>query len=318
MISNRAKLSALLAATGLALAAYNNERAKRAMIPSTERTIRISGVDLRFIEEGTGLPLFLMHGNGSVAEDFSISGIIAQASTKHRVIAFDRPGFGGSSRPASKRWSAREQADLFHEAAGRLGIRRYLVLGHSWGAWVALEMARRHPGSVAGLILVSGYYYPAPRLALALAALPTLPVLGTVFRHTFLPIAVRLGWASAMRAIFRPGPISDVFSARTREVASRPSQLRSVCAESVLMLGSALLTKPSFGDIDVPTGIVAGAEDRLFDARANAERLHAEIVGSLIHIIPRSGHMAHHSNAQAVLAMIDKVAQLQASSLKDR
>ncbi|WP_246683423.1 alpha/beta hydrolase [Mesorhizobium sp. B2-1-3A] len=59
-----------------------------------------------------------------------------------------------------KLWSAREQADLFHEAAASLGIHRYLVLGHSWGAWVALEMARRHR-SVAGLILVSGYYSAA-------------------------------------------------------------------------------------------------------------------------------------------------------------
>jgi pimeloyl-ACP methyl ester carboxylesterase len=318
MMSNRAKLVTLLAATALGLAAHNHARARKALAQNSQgRTIRIRGVDLRVIEKGSGLPLLLLHGNGSVAEDFAISGILDRASTNYRVIAFDRPGFGGSSRPRGKLWSAREQADLFHEAAASLGIHRYLVLGHSWGAWVALEMARRHSRSVAGLVLVSGYYYPPPRPALVVAALPALPLLGTVLRHTVLPVAVRLGWPSAMRTIFRPGPISDVFSASTREVASRPSQLRSVSVETALMLGAALWAKPSYADIDVPTGILAGAGDRLFDARRDAERLHAEIPGSLIDIIANAGHMAHHSDPDTVLGMIDKVAHLHAASALD-
>ncbi|MBZ9922811.1 alpha/beta hydrolase [Mesorhizobium sp. BR1-1-7] len=308
MLSNLIKLAAVFAATGLSLAAYNHARARKAWAPgSFGRTVRIDGVDLRVIEKGSGLPLLLLHGNGSVAEDFAISGMLDLASAKHRVLAFDRPGFGESSRPAGKRWSAREQADLFHEAAASLGIHRYLVLGHSWGAWIALEMARRHAPSAAGLVLVSGYYYPPPRLDLALAALPAVPLIGTAFCHTLLPLGVRFGWPSAMRTIFRPGPVSDAFSVSTREVASRPSQLRSACVETALMLGAALLTKPSYRDIGVPTGIVAGARDRLFDARRNAERLHSEISGSLIEIVPNAGHMAHHSAPHAVLRMIDKV-----------
>ncbi|WP_246683424.1 alpha/beta hydrolase [Mesorhizobium sp. B2-1-3A] len=63
------------------------------------RTLRVDGVELRLIEKGRGPPLLLLHGNGSAAEDFAISGILDQASYKYRVLAFDRPGFGGSSRP---------------------------------------------------------------------------------------------------------------------------------------------------------------------------------------------------------------------------
>ncbi|MEZ2328961.1 alpha/beta fold hydrolase [Mesorhizobium sp. RCC_202] len=282
MFSKRIKLTMLFAAAALSLAAYNHARARKALAArSMGRTLRVDGVDLSIIEKGSGPPLLLLHGNGSVAEDFAISGVLDLASAKHRVLAFDRPGFGGSSRPARKRWSACEQADLFHEAAANLGVHKYLVLGHSWGAWIALEMARRHAPSVAGLVLVSGYYYPPPRPGLVLAALPAVPLIGSAFRHTLLPFAVRLGWRSAMQKIFRPGPISDAFSASTKEVASRPSQLRSVGMETALMLGAGLFTKPSYRDIDVPTGIVAGAGDRLFDAWREAERLHAEISGSL-------------------------------------
>src|SRR3954453_18503660 len=100
MMSNRAKLVTLLAATALGLAAYNHARARRALAQNSQgRTIRIRGVDLRVLEKGSGLGLMLLHGNGSVAEDFAISGILDRASNEYRVIAFDRPGFGGSSRP---------------------------------------------------------------------------------------------------------------------------------------------------------------------------------------------------------------------------
>ncbi|MER9844269.1 alpha/beta hydrolase [Mesorhizobium australicum] len=162
-------------------------------------------MDLSIIEKGSGPPLLLLHGSGSVTEDIAVSGVLDLAIAKHRVLAFDRPGFGGSTRPARKRWSACEQADLFHEAAANLGVHKDLVLGHSWGAWIALEMARRHAPSVAGLVFVSGYYYPSPKPGLALAALPAVPLIGSAFRHTLLPLAVRLGWPSAMQRSSGPG-----------------------------------------------------------------------------------------------------------------
>ena len=64
---------------------------------------------------------------------------------RHRVIAFDRPGFGYSDRPHGSAWSARAQADLLRDALVVLGINRPVVLGHSWGAAVALALALNHP-----------------------------------------------------------------------------------------------------------------------------------------------------------------------------
>ena len=42
-------------------------------------------------------------------------------------------------------------------------VERPIVVGHSWGALVALAMALESPEDVAGLVLMSGYYYPMPR-----------------------------------------------------------------------------------------------------------------------------------------------------------
>jgi pimeloyl-ACP methyl ester carboxylesterase len=302
--------TALIVGAGLVgLAVYNCIRADRALARHPRgRYIEIDGARLHFFEAGQGLPLLLLHGNGSTAEDFITSGIFDTAALKYRVLSFDRPGFGRSSRPRGRLWSAGAQADLLHAAAAKLGIERYIVAGHSWGAAVALELARRHSGSVAGVVLVSGYYYPPPRIDLALAALPALPLIGTVLRHTFLPCLVRAGWRRAMGRIFGPAAVSAEFSLAAKEVATRPSQLRSISEESLLMLAAAFSRSRSYAEIRAAAGIVAGAGDRLFDASAEARQLHAEIPGSMVHVVTGAGHMVHHTDPQAVLAMIDGIA----------
>jgi pimeloyl-ACP methyl ester carboxylesterase len=274
------------------------------------RFVHLRGTKLHFLEAGHGQPLLLLHGNGASAEDFTTSGILDKAAARYRVLAFDRPGFGMSPRPAGRPWTAAAQADLIDAAAAKLGIGRYMVVGHSWGAAVALEMARRHPRSAAGVVVVAGYHYPSPRLALAIAALPAVPLLGTVLRHAVLPSLVRLNWNWAMKKIFHPATIAVPFATTTRELASRPSQLRSISAESFLMLASALFPNRRYADIAVPVGIVAGAGDQLFDARAEALRLKSEMSQALVDIVPHAGHMVHQSRPEAVLAMIDRIAAL--------
>ncbi|WP_246684572.1 hypothetical protein [Mesorhizobium sp. B2-7-1] len=77
---------------------------------------------------------------------------------------------------------------------------------------MALEMALRHPRSVADVVVVAGYHYPPPRLAHAISALPAVPLIGTVLRHTVLPPLVRLSWRWAMKKIFQPAAIAAPFA----------------------------------------------------------------------------------------------------------
>ena len=52
-----------------------------------------------------------------------------------------------------------QQAELLHTALRQLGVERPVVAGHSWGTLVALALAERHQADVAGLVLLSGYYF---------------------------------------------------------------------------------------------------------------------------------------------------------------
>ena len=89
-------------------ALVNRHLAKTAEIhnPPTGRFLEVNGVRIHYFELGSGAPLVLLHGNGSMLQDFESSGLIDLAAKSYRVIVFDRPGFGYSDRPRNVVWSA--------------------------------------------------------------------------------------------------------------------------------------------------------------------------------------------------------------------
>src|SRR3954464_718485 len=64
--------------------------------------MEVDGVRLHYVERGEGPPLVLFHGNGTMMQDFDVSGLLDLAAPHYRVIVFDRPGYGYSERPRDR------------------------------------------------------------------------------------------------------------------------------------------------------------------------------------------------------------------------
>ena len=276
--------------------------------PPTGKFVEVKGVRLHYVEEGEGEPLLLLHGNAGMIQDFACSGLIHRAARRYRVIVFDRPGFGYSDRPRGTIWTAEAQADLLHEALVKLGISRATVLGHSWGASVAVAIALKYPESVSALVLASGYFYPTFRADVAVLSGPSFPIIGDIMSHTISPLLGRLMRPLFMRKIFGPAPIPKKFDGFPKEMALRPSQIRASAAESALMVPDAFATQKDYGDLKMPVVIIAGEDDRLIDIEKQSARLHRHVVQSSLHRIPDVGHMVHQNVTVAVMAAIDEAA----------
>lgn len=298
------------AAAGLAtLAAANHLLARKAERdnPPVGRFLNVKGVRLHYVERGRGEPVVLLHGNGSMIQDFETSGLVELASRHYRVIVLDRPGYGHSERPRNMIWTAEAQADMIQDALAQLGIERATVLGHSWGCLVAVALARKYPDLAGGLVLASGYYYPTTRLDVAGMAVPALPVVGDVIRYTISPVLSRLAWPLLMRKIFGPQPVPAKFAGFPKALAVRPSQLRASAAESGLMVPDALAAHDTYSALKMPVAIIAGADDRLVDAADQSARLHEEIPQSSFLRVAGAGHMIHQTETEAVMSAIEKV-----------
>lgn len=252
----------------------------------------MDGVRLHYTDRGEGRPVVLLHGNAVSGDDYDTSGVAGTLIRSNRVVIFDRPGFGHSERPRGRAWTAAQQADLLHKALKMLDVQRPVIVGHSWGTLVALAMAMARPGDTAGLVLLSGYYFPTLRLDAALVAPVATPVLGDILRYTVSPV---LGWLlmpGFKRMLFAPARVPARFKAEySSAMALRPSQIRATAVDGALMVPSVMHLR--YGELAMPVVIMAGHGDKVVGNR-QAERLQAAIPGSVLHIVEGVGHMVHH------------------------
>jgi len=272
------------------------------------RFVTVDGVRLHYIDVGQGPTLVLLHGLGSMVEDFMLSGLVREASEHYRVIAFDRPGYGHSERPRRWRYGAFAQADLISKALRTLDVHRPIVLGHSWGTLVAAALALEHPGTVRGLVLVSGLYFPSLRLDTPLLIPPAIPLVGDVLRHTLSPLAGRALWPAWLKMIFAPAPVPASFEPFPEWMALRPSQLYAVAEDAWLTAPATFRLSRRYRDLKLPVVLVGGERDRYVNPRAHTRRLGKMLPARRVMMSPGSGHMVHHSDLPLVLDAIDTAA----------
>lgn len=309
--NTRTGLWLALAATAGA-AVYVNKQAKKSERehPPEGRFVEVDGVRLHYVERGQGSPVVLLHGNVTIGQDFELSGVLDLAAARHRVIAFDRPGYGYSTRPRGRVWTPDAQADVLKKALEQLGVTQPVVVGHSWGTLVALAMATRHPEFVKSLVLVSGYYFPSLRLDVPYGALPAIPMLGTLLRHTYSPLLGRLFWPLLKRVMFGPMAAPKRFDA-LKDLALRPSQIRACAAEAALMVPAAASISRRYARLKTRTIILAGLNDHV--VRVNqSRRLHAALPGSVLQLEAQAGHMLHYQRPAKIAGAIAAAAETRA------
>lgn len=310
-LSGRQSAVLACAASLAALAGINRAAARRAerRHPPEGRFIEVDGVRLHYTDRGTGRPVMLLHGNAVSGHDYDTSEVAEALVRTNRVVIFDRPGFGHSERPRGRTWTAAQQAELLHKALAALDVRRPVVVGHSWGTLVALALALKQPADTAGLVLLSGYYFPTLRLDALLVAPVAIPVLGDILRYTVSPV---LGWLlmpAFKRLLFAPARVPARFRAEySPAMALRPSQIRATAVDGALMVPSVLGLPGRYGELAMPVAIMAGHGDKIVGNR-QAERLHAVIPGSVLRIVEGVGHMVHHVAIREVVKAVAEVVQ---------
>jgi pimeloyl-ACP methyl ester carboxylesterase len=128
------------------------------------RAVPGDGVTLRARDwGGGGQPVVLLHGLASNARIWD--GVAARlVGAGLRVVALDLRGHGESEQPDDGYDFASVGRDLSSALAG-LELERPVLVGHSWGAHVALQYAAERPGALAGLAMVDGGLRSAAELA---------------------------------------------------------------------------------------------------------------------------------------------------------
>lgn len=104
--------------------------------------INIKGVSVNYIQYGEGKDILLLHGWGQNIEMMKPIG--DNFCDRFRITILDFPGFGESSEPQEV-WTITDYAKLIEEFVKKVGIKKPIVMGHSFGGRVAIKYASVNP-----------------------------------------------------------------------------------------------------------------------------------------------------------------------------
>jgi pimeloyl-ACP methyl ester carboxylesterase len=284
---------------------------ERAYLPRG-RFIEVGGFRQHVIELGTGSgqraapTIVLLHGAGANLEDMNVA-LGALLAAQYRIVLVDRPGCGFSERKTREGGSPAYQAEILGQLLERLGIERPILVGHSWGATMAITFALNYPEQVAGLVLIAPPTHPRMQYMTWLNV-PLAGPVGWIFAYTLaLPLGALL-IAIGIRGAFLPQkPPVHYISRSAALLALRPKALLANWTDVGHFDAFLKRQVARYGALVAPTIALAGDRDPLAPPQYHAMKL-AEVAPTVtLHVLHGFGHMLHHAAADRVAAAIEEV-----------
>jgi len=119
----------------------------------------IEGVRVHYVDEGSGPPLLLLHGNPTWS--FLYRDVIGGLRDRFRCIAPDHPGFGLSRpAPAGYGFTPAEHAHVLERLIERLELRGITMMVQDWGGPIGFAVAARRPDRFAAFVIGNTWAWP--------------------------------------------------------------------------------------------------------------------------------------------------------------
>lgn len=284
--------------------------AAEAAYPPLGRIYGPEGRRVHATDEGAGIgaPAILIHGASGNVRDWTFS-ISPRLAASRRVIAMDRPGFGYSERPDEEgAWRPFAQAAQLRAAAREMGVERPVLVGHSWGASVALAWALDAPDEVSGVVAVSGVTMPWGGFAPVADALGFGPLIASAYNRRITRTAEEGGAERFIQRAFRPQqPPEGYLDYVGAPLAVRDKTLKANGDDLANTNRGVTEVAARYGELRVPVVSLHGEADWLLDIDQHG-RDFAAATGARLAALPGVGHMAHHAATERLAAAISSLA----------
>lgn len=257
--------------------------------------VRIDDTALFVVERGSGYPVIVLHG-GPGLDHHEFADYLDPLTDEFRLLLVDQRANGRSERPPESTWTLERMAQDVVMLARALGLDRYAVLGHSYGAFVALQNAVDYPGMASQTIVSSG-----------IPSMKYLEIVDTNLAR-FEPVELReqvtASWAreasiqtqeefAEVMADQFPFHFADPvdpriadYLERTKGTVYSPEVLRTFSANGY----GGIEVEDRLGDIPSPVLVLGGRHDRTCTVEAS-EAIAKGVPNAELRIFERSGHM---------------------------
>lgn len=283
-----------------------------AQTPPLGHFVEVEGHQLHLFDAGRpnsrARDVVLIHGANGNLRDFTFD-LVGRLEGTYRVIAVDRPGLGYSDSLGPADSDPREQARILRLALAQLGVRRPIVVGHSYGGSVAMGFALEAEAQTAGIVLLAGATHPWDGGLSGWYRLNASP-LGRSARASVAAFAPETMVASVLDSVFAPTPVPEGYETYFGlNLSIRRDSQENNTRQVNELLDYVTLMQPAYADLTLPIEIVHGDSDTIVGLEIHSRRMAAEVPGAVLTVLPGAGHMPQHSHPDAVVAAIDRVAQ---------
>ncbi len=272
------------------------------------QTFETNGVSIYYevIGGGAGTPLVLVNGGPGFDHGYMhCSDTWDRLAANRKIVFFDQRGNGRSSdiKEGQSCLLADQIADL-DALRAHLGLEKMDLLGHSWGGYLVMAYAARHPERIRRLMIVDS---AAPKIQDTVFLFKNIYP-ETVTREENLAFAVELGDEAAISAdlheymsmLFYSPAARDAMLARSGELIYHQSVNKSVWND----LQRFDLT-PELSKFRFPTLVVTGRYD--FNvAPSVAWEIHRAIPGSELAVFEKSGHLPYCDESEAFATRVEE------------
>jgi pimeloyl-ACP methyl ester carboxylesterase len=252
-------------------------------------------------DEGHGEPLVLVHGAGTSSAVWRRATPLL--APRHRVVAPDLPGYGGS--PAAGRGFALEEVtDRLAVGLEEAGVAApYDLVGHSMGGAISILLAARHPERVRRLVLVA----PAGLAALPRAVAALLGTVAAPYAVARRRLASPLAGSPLVRRLALAGVARD--GARVPVDHARAVLASSAGATRIgpgLASAAAADLRHALAGLRCPLGLVWGEHDPVIPRR-RIEVIRGERPDVTVRVVPDTAHAPMLEDPLAFCAALDDV-----------
>lgn len=233
-----------------------------------DRVVTVRGTAISVLEKGEGRPLVVLHASGGAGLWLPYQDFLAE---QFRVIAPDAPGFGRSPQ-VDEMEGVDDLAYLYADMMDQLDIVDPMVLGSSFGGWVAAELAVLLRRQISRLVLVDAIGLRIPEAPIGdLFAMSPPQKMAALFHD-----------ATVAASLFPAKPDVETISAFYRdEMAFARYAWSPFCCNPKL--------QRRLHRITAKTLVLWGEHDKLVP-RIHGERYAALIPGATLELVPGAGH----------------------------
>ena len=267
--------------------------------PYAPRYVQQDGARMHYVEEGSGDPLVLLHGEPTWG--FLYRKLVPTLSAAGRVVVPDLLGFGRSDKPVDQ---AGYSYEMHYRAVERfaleLDLRGTTLVVHDWGGPIGLRLAVSHADRVERLVILNtgvGVGAPSEQWLRFRALVREVGLDFTASRLVQVACVSRLD-DEAIRGYDAPFPVGEAKAGALAFPELVPTEPDHPSAAAMLEVRDALARW------EKPTLVLFSDSDRVFSPE-HAERMAEHIPGALpAEIIAGAGHFLQEDKGEEIAERI--------------